>query len=104
MNKLSLTEKQMHNIINMGKNLHPLMMIEVSKDYKHIYVSEKSSKVLVGYFHWLEFCLLNIIPKLKVFYATDQKEFMQNIIANFHEGARCCHPVDHLYELFLKGG
>lgn len=53
-------------------------------------------------FHWLEFCILNIVPKLKNCCGSELKAFMQNIVANFEEGARSKHPVDYLYELFKK--
>lgn len=54
------------------------------------------------YYHWLEFCMYCIIPKLKNCSSMMLKEFMLNFISNFHEGARCKHPVDWLYDIYLK--
>ena len=96
----------------MGKKLNPEHLQNRDDKYKEIFqwhIDPNFDPYMTIYYdsgstwiHWLEFCMVWIVPKLKGCCSSMLKEFMMNFFANFHEGARCVHPVDWLYEIYLK--
>lgn len=98
-----LTMQHMERIEIMSKSVCPTWTILQEKlmcDIPFIKVYCEQGKAVL---HWMEFCLGWLLPKMK-FDTHIQKKIIQNIQSNYLEEANCIHPVDHLYELFLKGG
>lgn len=116
MKKLSLSQQHLDRIIIMGKKLYPKYAgkhnhgeYEFNNLCWHLDSNPNIDPILTIYhdsgtqwIHWLEFCMGWIIPKLKDCCGHDLKKFMQNFVSNYYTEARCVHPVDWLYEIFLK--
>ena len=122
MNEIKLTEEQKNKLLEMCKVLFPLDYFSFNNDYgddgiidrnfasnyipksmKHLSWNDEGS-----HFHWFEFCVLYLFPKLNQWYNSQQlTDFLYQTIGNSkniepNEVNKFPHPVDYLYNKFKK--
>lgn len=110
MNSIKITNTQKLRILFMCKKLFPeynnirfgTSVMTTSKDYLYFYKIKNEMQVEIINIHWFELCLTWISQEIFDNDIDRENKFFLELSCYIQVNKKYIHPVDYLYEEFLK--
>ncbi len=110
---IELKSKHRQELLKMCKTLFPITTKEYYGIYDdlahandHLCLCKKSNDDIIWSIHWFEFCMTNLLVKIRSFKSKETPEELMDFYGIYWEISNYnltkIHPIDYLYQEFKK--